>query len=73
MLRVDEETTSPISEESLRSKSSITRLDSQKIDVVIIEDYNGVMRSDLIDHPTSHLRIVVSADPKLQTSKRIGR
>ena len=75
MLRVDEETTSPISEESLEElKSSITRLlDSQKIDVVIIEDYNkGVMRSDLIDFIldiASSKGIVVSVDPKLQNFK----
>ena len=75
MLRVDEETTSPISDESLEGlKSSIIRLlNSEKVDVVIIEDYDkGVMRSDFIDfiiEIASSKGIAISVDPKLQNFK----
>lgn len=71
MLRVDEETTDPISGDSIQKlKSEIVKLlDSQQIDVIIIADYDkGVMSEDfarfLIDLAASR-NIPTTVDPKL--------
>ena len=72
MLRVDEETTDPISESSLDSlKAQISnQLHSGEIDVVIIEDYDkGVMSKHLAEFiigKANELNIPITVDPKLK-------
>lgn len=72
MLRIDEETTDPINGDSTQKlKSEIVKLlDSQQIDVIIIEDYDkGVMSKEfarfLIDLAASR-NIPTTVDPKLE-------
>jgi D-glycero-beta-D-manno-heptose-7-phosphate kinase len=72
MLRVDEETDEEISKELSSSllSSCISILESNKIDVVIFEDYDkGVLTKELISGLTSEAKnrgIPVAVDPKLK-------
>ena len=72
MLRVDEETTESISEDSRKSlKSEIENLlDSQQVDVIIIEDYDkGVMSEELARFlivQATERGIPITVDPKLK-------
>ena len=72
MLRVDEETIEPINKDSRgRLKNEIARLlDTQKVDVIIIEDYDkGVMSEELASfliEQAHELSIPITVDPKLE-------
>lgn len=71
LLRIDEETTDPISDSSLNNlKVQISnQLQSGEIDVVIIEDYDkGVMSKHLAEFiitNSNELNIPITVDPKL--------
>ena len=71
LLRVDEETTNPISDSSLNNlKVQISnQLQSGEIDVIIIEDYDkGVMSKNLAEFiitNANELNIPITVDPKL--------
>lgn len=72
MLRVDEETTDPISEVSRKQLEDeiTTLLDSQQVDVIIIEDYDkGVMSEEFANfliEQTAERGIPITVDPKLE-------